>query len=1152
MKIPRINPKSWRYRTSSGVLLAAHLSFAPALYSQDDASEDEVYELSPFVVDASKDTGYRAENTLAGSRMNMSLADVAQSVNVLTAEFLEDVGAEDLDDILLYSLNAEEDFNESSSVEDAIGSDTEYYGNAKTNIRGNAASITVDNNLGGGSLDTYNTSRITISQGPNAILFGFGGAGGLINLSTQRASASRDSMSLQTQIGSFDQFRNILNINKVLIQDRLAIKAITLHEESAGWRAGDTTDTLRSTFILTARPFAGTEINANYEKGHVDKQFTVKQGATDSFTEWLNYYGTEEYEGFYGDGTYAQVTTPARAGARNRRLASQGLSFASNQLVFIDNLDFEAEGLPTDVGNLLPMQGFARTRAVNPNEMFSSDQINLAAFTPFGKDSYRNENIENYKLGLVQRITPDLFLNLEYFNSENSAPTISPAGNGVSIYAEPMKVFDGIYGASALDGMANPFGPSEDGYWLYSEATLQRSNTFINDSTYRASLGYRLNTERWGNHSFNLAMDSKERSRRKKDEFETIDFQGAYQQRVNLEDYGWHLASTRAQNRIVRRHYYKAGPDGLPLDQNEISVGSLSEPVSMLVHDVDGNPVMLESVWTPTVSQGRRTVENYKDGTVLAMTNKWFKNRLVTTLGLRKTDEETVIYSGLRANAAVLLDEEGNPLFNEDGTYQLSDEAARPYIWTDPFTGELTHQAFSPLYQSSVPTEIKDGKSSNKTLGIVYKATDWLSLTYNQSTNRQDQDAFAVVLPGVLAPSPDGEGRDIGIRMKLFDNKLNVTVNYFENSANNFLSRSGTKQMVNAYRYLWTQFENAQAGFSDFYTDEEGNYTDADGVVLESGAEPVVNPDSVLLPLPESHPQFFSAEERDAIEPGNVVTSPVDKASSGYDLRIHANPTKNWSIVLNWSDMLSYSAEGLFDEDLPWYEEQYAAARERYDALLAEGDGYGELFNSFVVQNNANRSYLKEAHNVEYLRLAETDPEAAAEFLYGLDPIDRIHEHVMEEIFVNKMAVEDSSMGASKKKASMFTTYKFRDGGLKGLSIGGGFSWREGRILNRFFEYEQEDGSIELVTKPVVEWGDPDGVKEYQADDDFKLNIMASYKTKMKLLGADRVVKFQFNANNILEPDYQVNPLRYQVDGTVRKYQIIGPRTWKLKTTIEF
>ena len=45
-----------------------------------------VVELSPFEVNTSRDVGYAAENTLAGSRLNARLRDTAGSVSVFTKE----------------------------------------------------------------------------------------------------------------------------------------------------------------------------------------------------------------------------------------------------------------------------------------------------------------------------------------------------------------------------------------------------------------------------------------------------------------------------------------------------------------------------------------------------------------------------------------------------------------------------------------------------------------------------------------------------------------------------------------------------------------------------------------------------------------------------------------------------------------------------------------------------------------------------------------------------------------------------------------------------------------------------------------------------------------------------------------------------------
>jgi len=52
----------------------------------------------PCTVNSSKDRGYQAENTLAGSRLNTSLRDTPSSVSVCTEQFLQDLGINQIDD----------------------------------------------------------------------------------------------------------------------------------------------------------------------------------------------------------------------------------------------------------------------------------------------------------------------------------------------------------------------------------------------------------------------------------------------------------------------------------------------------------------------------------------------------------------------------------------------------------------------------------------------------------------------------------------------------------------------------------------------------------------------------------------------------------------------------------------------------------------------------------------------------------------------------------------------------------------------------------------------------------------------------------------------------------------------------------------------
>src|SRR5665213_768003 len=72
------------------------------------APEEEPTVLSPFVVDASEDKGsYQATSTLAGTRVRTDLKDVASAISVVTTQFLQDTGAKNAEDLLVYTPSTE-------------------------------------------------------------------------------------------------------------------------------------------------------------------------------------------------------------------------------------------------------------------------------------------------------------------------------------------------------------------------------------------------------------------------------------------------------------------------------------------------------------------------------------------------------------------------------------------------------------------------------------------------------------------------------------------------------------------------------------------------------------------------------------------------------------------------------------------------------------------------------------------------------------------------------------------------------------------------------------------------------------------------------------------------------------------------------------
>src|SRR5688500_8638484 len=90
-------------------LLGAWLAIGVVTANAQGMSQppDETVTLSPFQVNAAQDTGYQATNTLEGSRLNTPLRDTPGAISIFAKDFLNDIGATDLESILRYDLSAE-------------------------------------------------------------------------------------------------------------------------------------------------------------------------------------------------------------------------------------------------------------------------------------------------------------------------------------------------------------------------------------------------------------------------------------------------------------------------------------------------------------------------------------------------------------------------------------------------------------------------------------------------------------------------------------------------------------------------------------------------------------------------------------------------------------------------------------------------------------------------------------------------------------------------------------------------------------------------------------------------------------------------------------------------------------------------------------
>lgn len=269
----------------------------------EEKKGDEVLQLSPFTVTTTKDQGYFAENTLAGSRLRMNIADLGSSITVVTKQQMEDTASIDINDVFRYEANTEGSATYTPSVQslrnDGVvdvnagythGGDGQPQTNAIANrVRGigiPSSSYNYYPSISQVPLDSYNIQSVEISRGPNSMLFGMGSPAGVVNQSSSQAVLNRDSNSVKFRTDHLGSFRASLAFNRALIDDKLAIAGAALVDNREFERQPSYDDTKRYYGTFTARPFQKTTLRASIEKYENDNRRPNTLTPRDSVSEW--------------------------------------------------------------------------------------------------------------------------------------------------------------------------------------------------------------------------------------------------------------------------------------------------------------------------------------------------------------------------------------------------------------------------------------------------------------------------------------------------------------------------------------------------------------------------------------------------------------------------------------------------------------------------------------------------------------------------------------------------------------------------------------------------------------------------------------------------------------------------------------------------
>jgi catecholate siderophore receptor len=174
--------------------------------------------------EAPETNAYRAERTTSATRTDTPLRDVPQAVTVVTSEVIADQSIQSMGEAVQYVPGVTMGQGEGNRDQPTIrgnGTTADFFVDG---LRDDVQHFR----------DVYNVERIEVLKGPNAMIFGRGGGGGVINRVTKQAVWD-PVHAFSVQAGSFSKGRGTLDVGQG-VSDALALRLNLMYEDSESYR----------------------------------------------------------------------------------------------------------------------------------------------------------------------------------------------------------------------------------------------------------------------------------------------------------------------------------------------------------------------------------------------------------------------------------------------------------------------------------------------------------------------------------------------------------------------------------------------------------------------------------------------------------------------------------------------------------------------------------------------------------------------------------------------------------------------------------------------------------------------------------------------------------------------------------------------------
>ena len=767
--------------------------------------------LSPFEVSAETDEGYAARETLAGTRFKSELKDVPSQVSIMTKEFLDDIASVTMEDAFRYSANIE-NTNEFMSATNAGGDFNTGVLNTRNSgrIRGlTTPGVTHDFFQTNVMQDTYNTERLSISSGPNAILFGNGNPGGIVDTAFKRANVQRPRYELSLRADNYGSLRGSLDLNQPLIGDTLAVRFAAVRSDENHWRdPGGRKDT-RYFGTVTFKPTRTTTLRAYYEDAMIEQTTPRNVRFGDQVTPWINAGRPAFNNG---------LNAPTPVNASNNRIFARNTSTRNVWILGAAAADpYMVWGSGNNANIALPATRYS-VQTIGPGseplqEGIDSHIYSLPdneAVSPFdvsvnGNGTRTLTYGKIWGASLEQQLPGGLFFQADY-NREKIRQPISDFIRGIQ---------------SAVRADANMFLPDRvtpnPNFGRYYVEGQPRVFSFRSeDEESRAMLSYELDLtqrpgwQRWlGRHRV-AAMYQRS---------ESMGVQQETVQRVIPAG----LSSDTVLNNWAGPAYNTFAVRTYLSDPTNPGTGStyhLSlpfDPVRTTTFTMPDGSTYVAGYKNPYGGTGAANlVNNLSEGRVLVLQNFFLKNRLVTTFGWRKDNIRQATRVMARKTSAA------------QSAFESIHDFDPPRDWSEYTSGSTTTQ------------------------GAVLHVLPWASVFYNQSSTWNPPSGLFNPDDGSQVPGATGDGKDYGIMLRLLNDRVSLRLNKYENTSgpasNNAYRNAIVPVVQNIENTLIDRTDDGTVNVPrpQFYDPEQGTYTlsglQSDLVSKGYEAEVVANP----------------------------------------------------------------------------------------------------------------------------------------------------------------------------------------------------------------------------------------------------------------------------------------------------------------------